>query len=154
MATPYGFDFIDHEKNTTTPHYIGHEQQTGQNMLSLDNHFTFTIDGEDIWKHLKRNGISIESKLAPGKVATVAYTVFRNDDQIAYFETASQYVHEEDEAKHKAEINIPERGFYRIHTGEKNLDLIFTVLLAFARSGAADGGGGARGALLNMLNYR
>lgn len=154
MATPYGFDFIDHEKNTTTPHFIGHEQQTEWNMLLIDNHFTFTIDGEDIWKHLKNNGISIESKLAPGKVATVVYTVFRNDEQIAYFETTSQYVHEEDEAEHKVTGQIPTRGFYRIYTSEKNLDLLFTVLLAFARSGAADGGGGTRGALFNTLKNR
>lgn len=151
VANPYGFDFIDHEHNITTPHYIGHEEQTEWNMLLIDNHFTFTIDGEDIWKHLKRNGVSIQSKLAPGKVGTVVYDVFRHDEQIAHFETSGQYVHEEDAEQHKVADKLPVRGFYRVYTNEKNLDLLFAVLLAFARSGAADGNGGTRGALFNTL---
>ena len=147
MTSPFGFDFIDHEKNTVTPHLVGHEEDTEWNSLLLDDHFTFKFDGEDVWKHLKRNGITVESKLVTGNTLTSAYTIFRDGVQIAYMEATSKYVHEEDEQEHKAAGKLPVRGFYRVRTDEKNLDLLFVVILAFARSGAADGKGGKFGML-------
>ena len=50
LTAPFGFDFIDHEHNKITPHLIGHEESTdwGGGLL-LDNHYTFTFDGEDIF---------------------------------------------------------------------------------------------------------
>lgn len=149
MANPFGFDFIDRENNTVTPHLIGHAEETDWNMLLIDNHYTFTIDGEDIWKHLKRNGITVNSKLGNGKVPAPSYVILRDGQEIARVETTSRYVHEEDEEKHKIAGNIPVQGFYRIHTDEKNLDLLFVTVLAFARSGATDDKGGSRKILFN-----
>lgn len=151
MANPFGFDFIDHEKNTVTPHLIGHEEESDWNSLLIDNHYTFTIDGEDIWKHLKRNGITVKSKLGADKVPSPSYTVLRDGQETALVETTSQYVHEEDEEEHKIAGKIPVRGFYRIYTNEKNLDLLFVTVLAFARSGATDDKGGSRKILFNTL---
>lgn len=151
VSTPFGFDFIDHEHNTVTPHLVGHEEQTEWNSILFDNHYTFSFDGEDIWKHLKRNGISVESKLAPGKVMIPCYSILRDGEKIGYVETTSQYPHEEDAEKHKVASKVPVQGFYRIQTAEKNLDLLFTVILAFARSGAADDKGGRFGMLKGTL---
>ncbi len=151
VANPFGFDFIDHINNKTTPHMIGHEEETDWNMLLIDNHYTFTIDGEDIWKHLKRNGITVESKFASDKVLTTSYSIFRDGEEIAYVEAASQYVHEDDAEEHKIKSKVPVQGFYRIYTGERNLDLLFVVILAFARSGATDDRGGSRRMLFNSL---
>ena len=152
LANPFGFDFIDHIHNKTTPHMIGHAESTDwDNSLLLDNHYTFTLDGQYIWKHLKQNGIHVESKFASGKVLTPSYAIFRNGEEIAYVESTSQYVHEEDAEQHKVQSKIPVQGFYRIHTAEKNLDLLFVVLLAFARSGATDDKGGSRRILFNTL---
>ena len=148
----FHFDFIDHEKNKTTPHLIGHEEETDWNSFLIDNHYTFKIDGEDIWKHLKRNGISVQSKLGADKTLSVGYTIFRDGNQIATVETTSKYVHEEDEEAHSIASKIPVQGFYRIHTGERNLDLLFVTILAFARSGASDDKGGSRRVLFNSLN--
>ena len=154
VSTPFGFDFIDHEHGTKTPHLVGHEEASEWNSLLIDNHYTFTLDGEDIWKHLKRNGISVESKFAEGKVLTTAYAVKRNGEKIADFMTSGQYVHEDDAEKHKIAGNVPVRGFYRIHTREKNLDLLFVTILAFARSGAADDKGGQKSILFNAMKNR
>ncbi len=145
---PFGFDFIDHVHGKTTPHLIGHEESTEWNMLLLDNHYTFTIDGEDIWKHLKRNGITVESSLSG---SGTRYRIFRNGEELAYAETSSQYVHEDDAEQHSAASKIPVPGFYRIQTREQNLDLLFVTLLAFARSGAIDAHGGTYGAILGTL---
>ena len=37
VTTPFGFDFIDHEHGKTTPHLIGHAEETDWNMLLIDN---------------------------------------------------------------------------------------------------------------------
>ena len=147
LAGPFGFNFIDHMNGTTVPRLIGHAEKTEWNSLLLDNHNTFTIDGEPIWDHLKRNGIGIQSQFASGKILTAAYTVTRDGEQIATFETTSQYVHEEDEAAHPAAGKVPTQGFYRIQTSEKNLDLLFVTILAIARSGATGDNGGDRAIL-------
>ena len=142
LTAPYGFDFIDHEHDKTTPHLIGHEEDSdwGGGFL-LDNHYTFTFDGEDIWKHLKRNGITVESSLTG--MARTEYKILRDGKQIAVATGSSQNVHEEEEGgKSKLASLVPVRGFYRIRTTETDLSLLFVTLLAFARSGASDDRGG------------
>jgi len=151
LANDFQFDFIDHVNNKTTAHLVGHAEETDWNSLIFDNHYTFKLDGEDIWKHLKRNGITVDSRFAEGKVLTGSYTISRNGEELAYVETTSQYVHEEDAQEHKIANKIPVQGFYRIHTKERNLDLLFVVILAFARSGATDDKGGSRRMLFNSI---
>ena len=80
-----------------------------------------------------------------------SYTIRKDGEELAYAENTSQYVHEEDEAEHKVAGKVPVQGFYRIHTREKNLDLLFMVLVAMARSGATDERGGSRRMLFNTL---
>ena len=58
---------------------------------------------------------------------------------------------EEDEAEHKVASKVPIQGFYRVRTSEKNLDLLFTVLVAMARSGATDERGGSRRMIFNTM---
>jgi hypothetical protein len=41
--------------------------------------------------------------------------------------------------------------FFRVFTGEKNLDLLFMILVALARTGATDEDGGSRRMLLNTV---
>ena len=143
LTAPFGFDFIDHEHGKTTPHLIGHEEASDWgNSLLFDNHYTFTFDGEDIWKHLKRNGITVDSSLTGA--ARTEYIIKRNGREIAAAVSSSQNVHEEDEeAKSKLSSLVPVQGFYRIRTTETDLSLLFVTLLAFARSGASDDRGGS-----------
>ena len=148
LTAPTGFEFIDHEHGRKTPHLVGHEETTEWNTLLIDNHSTFTFDGEYIWDHLKRNGIRIDAGFQKGKVLWPQYRIYRDDEEIALVESSSAYRHEEDtEAKGKLGNLVPARGFYRIWTREENLDLLFVTLLAFARSEANDGNGGSYGLL-------
>lgn len=154
-VTPYGFDFIDHEHGRVSPHLIGHEESSEWDTPLFDNHYTFTYDGEDVWNHLKRNGIHVESSLngpRNGSVVGTNYRIYRDGQEIAYVESSGKNVHEEDAVQQGVfEKLLPMRGFYRIQTRETNLELLFVVLLAFARSGANDGRGGTRGAILGTL---
>ena len=154
VTTPFGFDFIDHEHGTTTPHLVGHEEESdwGGGFL-LDNHYTFELDGVDVWKHLKQNGVSVDTGFTAGEATVVGknYRILRDGTEIARAVQTSQYVHEEDAEQHKVAGAIPIQGFYRVWTREQNLDLIFVTLLAFARSGAGDDRGGNYGAVMGTL---
>lgn len=144
----FAFDFIDHENNKTAPHLVGHTEESDWNSLLIDNNYTFTIDGQDVWKHLRKIGVTINSRLE-GVMPT--FTILKDGEEIAYAENTSQHVHEDDAEQHKVASKVPVQGFYRIHTKEKNLDLLFMVFVAIARSGATDERGGSRRMLFNTL---
>mgnify|MGYP002625838794 CR=1 FL=1 len=157
LTTPFGFDFIDHEHAATVPHMVGHSEESdwGGGLL-LDNHYTFELDGVDVWKHLKDSGVSVDSAYSAGGATLVGqtYRILRDGSEIARAETTSQYPHEEDAAQHKVAAAIPAQGFYRVWTREENLDLLFVTLLAFARSGASDDKGGNFGAVVGTLKRK
>ena len=143
-----GMDFIDHVKGTTTPHQVGHEIETDYHSILIDNHSGFRFDGEDIWKHLKRNGVVIHSSSMSGKPLWPQYRVLRDGEEIAVLQSSGVHVHEEDAAGDgKLAKMVPARGYFRIQTREKNLDLLFVVAMAFARTSALDGEGGSFGLL-------
>lgn len=143
-----GMDFIDHVKGTTTPHQVGHEIETDYHSILIDNHSGFKLDGEDIWKHLRRNGVVIQSSFMSGKPLWPQYRVLRDGEEIAVLQSSGVHVHEEDAAGDgKLAKMIPARGYFRIQTREKNLDLLFVVAMAFARTSALDGEGGSFGLL-------
>ena len=144
----FDFDFIDRENNKTVHHLIGHAEETDWNSLLIDNNYTFTFDGKDVWKLLREIGVTINSRL---NGVFPNYTICFNGDEIASVDSASQYVHEEDEEAHKVARNIPVQGFYRVRTREKNLDLLFVILVAMARSGATDERGGSRRMVFNTI---
>ena len=143
-----GMDFIDHVKGTTTSHQVGHEIETDYHSILIDNHSGFRFDGEDIWKHLKRNGVVIESSFMSGKPLWPQYRVLRDGEEIALLQSSGVHVHEEDaERDGKLAKMIPARGYFRIQTREKDLDLLFVIAMAFARTSALDGEGGSFGLL-------
>ena len=145
LNQPFGFDFIDHEHVTTTPHLVGHEEESSWgNSLLLDNHYTFELDGEEVWTHLKRHGIRVETERIEGSIRP-RYRVFRDGTEIAVLEATSRFVHEEDAAQHSVLSKVAVPGYYRIWTREENLDAVFVTALAFARSGALNDEGGTFG---------
>ena len=149
MVAAYHFDFIDHEHGVTTPHLVGHEEETEVNAFLLDNHYTFDLDGEEIWKTLKRNGISVDTERQEGSVWP-RFRVSRDGEEIAILEATSNHVHEEDEEKHKVLKKIAVKGFYRIWTREENLDAVFLTAMAFGRSGALNDEGGDFGKMMRQ----
>ena len=144
LAAPYGFDFIDHEHGRTIPHLVGHEVETEWNSSLLDNNFTFDLDGEDIWKYLKDNGIDVKTERMEVAIWP-RFRILRNGEEIAILESSSQYVHEEDAAQHSVMNKLAVPGFYRIRTREENLDAVFVTAMAFARSRALNDEGGTYG---------
>ena len=151
----FEFDFIDRERGVTTHHYVGHTEESQWNSFLIDNNYTFSLDGKDVWKRIRENGVTIQSRLSTvnGSPAPI-YAILRNGAEIAYVESTSQYVHEEDAEEHKIANKAIIQGFFRVRTREVNLDLLFVVLLAIARSGATDETGGGRRMVFNTLKGR
>lgn len=157
LTTPFGFDFIDHEHKKTTAHLVGHEETSEWSSMFIDDNCSFSFDGEDIWKHLKRNGISVDSTLGggSGKILGVNFVIFRDGVEIARAESTGRYVHEEDAGEHsKISGAIASRWFYRVWTRAEDLQLVFLTLVAFARTGATADNGGTYKTLFNTLKKK
>lgn len=151
LLSAYEFDFIDHENGQTTRHLIGHTEETDWDSLLIDNNSTFTLDGKDVWKHLRSIGITIDSRFGKAEGIMPSYDIRKDGELLAHAENTSQYAHEEDAAQHKVVAKIPNPMFFRVFTSEKNLDLLFMILVALARTGATDERGGSRRMLLNTV---
>ena len=80
-----------------------------------------------------------------------SYDICKEGEILAYAENTSHFVHEEDAEQHKVASKIPNPMFFHIFTNEKNLDLLFVILIAIARTGATDERGGSRRMLLNTV---
>ena len=150
LISPYGFEFIDHEHGRTTPHLVGHEEESEYNSFLLDSNYTFELDGVDIWKYLKNNGIDVKTERMDGAIWP-QYRISRDGEEIAVLESSSQYVHEEDARQHSVASKLAVPCFYRIRTREKNLDAVFVTAMAFARSRALNNEGGTFGKQLRAL---
>lgn len=151
LLSAYEFEFTDHEKNRTTRHLIGHTEETDWNSILIDNHQTFSLDGTDVWKHLRSMGVTIDARLGEAEGIMPAYDIRKDGELLAHAENTSQFVYEEDAAQHKVASKIPNPMFFRVFTEEKNLDLLFVILMAIARTGATDEHGGNRRMLFNTL---
>ena len=151
VLSAYVSDFIDHEKNQTTHHLIGHTEEMDWNSILIDNHNTFTLDGMDVWKHLRSIGVTIDARFGKAEGIMPSYDIRKDGEHLAYAENTSHFVHEEDAEQHKVASKIPNPMFFRVFTDEKNLDLLFMILVAIARSGATDERGGSRRMLLNTV---
>ncbi len=132
---------------------VGHAEETQWGSILLDDHLTFEFDGVDVWKHLKENGISVETSYTAGESTLVGmkYHIFRDGAEVAVAEMTSQYPHEDDAAEHKVASAVPIEGFFRIWTKEQNLDLLFLTIMAFARSKSSDDKGGTIGAKIGTI---
>jgi len=151
LFSAYEFDFIDHEKNQTTRHLIGHTEEMDWNSILIDNHNTFTLDGMDVWKHLRSIGVTIDARFGKAEGIMPSYDIKKDGEPLAYAENTSHFVHEEDAEQHKIASKIPNPMFFRVFTNERNLDLLFMILVAIARSGATDERGGSRRMLFNTV---
>ena len=124
------YTFRDREHGAEKQYSVGKTlTQSSDGMFALDNHSSFPLDGKDVWKTLHRNGIRIETGLDGLKWA---YTLYRDEEEIARIVSTGRKVHEEDEGGLLSKMPAP--GFFRIWTREKYLDAIFLAAFAIGRT--------------------
>ena len=129
------FEFVNHRTGETTAHKVGHVVTSGDEsmgMLSTNSYFKF--DGVNVWDFLHDNGVLIDNAIGY-KLGQMVYTITVNGSFLAKAVMTSNYVHEEDEEKHK--VNIINKMYYRIWTNAVDLELIFTVIFAVAETNQA-----------------
>ena len=127
------YTFVDREHGREKQYSVGKTlTQSSNGMFALYNHSSFPLDGKDVWKALHKNGIRIETGLDGLKWA---YTIYRDDVEIARVVNTNKKVHEEDAGGVLAKVPSP--GFFRVWTCEKYLDAIFLTLFAIGRTDMA-----------------
>ncbi len=124
------YTFMDREHSSEKQYSVGKPlTQSSDGLFALDNHSSFQLDGRDVWKSLHKNGVRIETGLDGLKWA---YTLYRDEEEIARIVSTGRKVHEEDAGGVLSKMPVP--GFFRIWTREKYLDAIFLVAFAIGRT--------------------
>ena len=126
------FEFRDCVSGLTTEHEVGHTMTQTYNEEFLSARSWFKVDGKNIWDLLHERGLRLATDMR-SKFPRLIYQATRDGEAFALIETASQYVHEEDEAQHK--INIPVgRYYYRIWTNSDDFETLFLTVFAISET--------------------
>ena len=126
------YTFTDHENGRSRKFLVSKTVTSSSDApWVLDNHSTFSLNGEDVWKSLHENGIEIETGLSGLKWS---YEIYRDGVQVAHIESSGRLVHEEDAEKGGMLSGVPSQGFFRIWTDEKDLSAVFLCCFAIGRT--------------------
>ncbi len=124
--------FVDHENGIEREHLAGKTATTTSSAIyAFDAHSTFTFDGRDVWKYLHENGIRIENTFDG---VMPAFRILRDGETIALATMTGKNAREVDQGEKSKWTNVTARGFFRVTTSEKYLDVIFTCLFAITRT--------------------
>ena len=126
------FTFTNHRTGAVTEHQVGHTTTETFNNEWFSTRSTFKFDGKDIWDYLHERGVRIKTDLT-SILPKQRYTISIDGRFAALVETSSQYVHEEDEARHAIAIPFGQY-YYRIWTNEPDIELIFLTVFAISET--------------------
>ena len=122
------FEFVNHVTNKTEEHTVGKtvtiEENFGSDIFSLLSRKSyFKYDGVKIWDYLHDKGIRVESKLSSNKIG-MTHNVSLEGKEIATIATSSP----------KGKSLITTDLYYDVTCDEKNLDIVFLVAFAIAKT--------------------
>lgn len=124
---PLTFKFINHITGTEEQHEVTHTITTETNNGGITDIFTtnsrFKYDGMNIWDYLHEEGIRIDSHKAEGKLGMAYDITFRGLPFAKLVMTNPS-----------GKGIIPSRYCFDVETSEENLDLVFLVTFAIART--------------------
>lgn len=122
-ASPY--DFINNITNSKEEHKIGKTvtlEETGA-IGFFSRKSSFKYDGKNIWDYLHEKGIRINSSMQSGKIG-MTYDISFEGNEIATITSSSP----------KGKSLITTDMYYDITCDEKDLDLVFLVAFAIAKT--------------------
>lgn len=121
------FEFINHLTNKEEVHKVGKTvtiEQGGNDWISfMSKRSYFKYDDKNIWDYLHDLGIRIDSKLSDDKIG-MTYEVLLEGKSIATIKSSSP----------KGKSLITTDLYYDVICEERNLDLVFLVSLAIAKT--------------------
>ena len=121
------FEMVNHLTGKTEEHKIGKtvtaEQGMNDLMSFLSKRSWFKFDGQNIWDYLHDRGIRIETDLSRGKLG-MTYRVAFKGQELAVIASSSP----------KGKSFLTTDMYYDVACEEKDLDLVFLVAFAIART--------------------
>ena len=124
-ASPY--EFTNHITNKTEEHKVGKTittEQGGNDIISfMSKSSGFKFDGKKIWDYLHDMGIRIDSKISGSKIG-MCYDVTLKGQPLATIANSSP----------KGKSILTTDLYYDVTCEEKDLDLVFLVAFAIART--------------------
>ena len=121
------FEFVNHITNKTEEHKIGKTvtvEQGGNDLISLmSKRSYFKYDDQNVWDYLHDLGIRIDSRLSSDKIG-MTYEITFEGKSLALISSSSP----------KGKSFITTDMYYDVTCEEKDLDLVFLVAFAIART--------------------
>ena len=127
LFTASPFEFINHITGTKEEHKIGKtntaEESYGDTVNVLATRSYFKYDGKKIWDYLHEKGIRIDSNISGKKIGMI-YDVTFEGKPLATIASSTP----------KGKSIITTNLFYDVTCDEKDLDLVFLVAFAIAKT--------------------
>lgn len=122
-AAPY--TFTNHITNKVEEHKVGKTVTTQESgMVSMfSTSSSFKYDGEKIWDYLHQKGIRINSNISDSKIG-MTYDISLEGKPLATIATSSP----------KGKSFITTDKYYEVNCDEQDLDLVFLVAFAIAKT--------------------
>ena len=120
------FNFVNHKTNKTEEHKVGKTVNTSlgegwEELLSRKSSFKY--DDTNIWDYLHDKGIRIKTDLSSGKLG-LTYVISFEGNEIATMATSTP----------EGKFLITSSMYYDVTCEEKDLDLVFLVAFAIAKT--------------------
>ena len=126
------FEFTDHMTGAVNEHEVGHTMTQSYNDEFFSVNSWFKFDGRNIWDLLHGRGVRITTDML-SKLPQVMYNVLKDGEPFARIETASIYLHEDEEAKHKVVIPYG-KMYYRCWSPSGDLETLFLIMFAITET--------------------
>ena len=128
LFTAFKFQFINHIKNTSTEHKVGHtvsfEESYGDMINLFSKKSSFKFDGKNIWDYLHEQGLRFDSHISSGSIG-MTYTLSLQGKEIATLTMANPS---------GKKLIVVSDFCYDINTTEEYLDFAFLAAFALART--------------------
>ncbi len=126
------FEFTDHTTGAVNEYEVGHTMTQSYNDEFFSVNSWFKFDGRNIWDMLHGRGVRITTDIL-SKLPRVMYNVLKDGEPFARIETASIYLHEDEEAKHKVVIPYG-KMYYRCWSPSGDLETLFLIMFAITET--------------------
>ncbi len=127
----FEMDFINHISCHTQTHFIGHAVSTGTSHVTISEGFDY--DGQNIWEYLHGRGIRVDPIL-DRRLMSVTFEVTLCGMPFARFVSSGTNLYGEEKAGLAKVANLSAPGLFRIYSFGDDLDLLFLIGVAIARS--------------------
>lgn len=132
LVGPRTYTFVDHVRNVSKEHEVGHVITQTVNDSSFSARSSFKFDGKNVWDEIHDRGIRLETDML-SKFPHFIYNAAWDGKAFARIETSGRYVHEEDAAEHSIDLPIG-RYYYRFWTDSEDLESLFLVIFSISET--------------------